>query len=159
MVTYQWADGSPFKGPIEPVVKALAKLESQDAPAVVRAARAPSSPLHQHIFYVGEKGAARKHYEERARLLVRSVAWVEREGDHPKRAWHFVAPDVQENGERGSRIIVSYADVRERPEWLQQVVARLTREADRAIADLEGLGVPYLIRPLKQLAKALRRVA
>lgn len=159
MLTYQWADGSPFTGPVEPVVKALRKLESRDARAVVQAARVASSPLHPYVFYVGERVAAQKHYEDRARLLVRSVVWVKREGDRPHRAWQFIAPDVEEGEERGPRIIVSDADMQKRPEWKQQVIARLEREVDRALADLEGLGVPYIVRPLKQLSKALHQVA
>lgn len=159
MLKYQWAEGSPFKGPVEPIVKALSKLESQDAPAVVRAARAPSSALHPHIFYVGEKVAAQKHYEERARLLVRSVVWVTREDDRPRRAWHFIAPEVDDDEERGPRIIVSDAEMQKRPEWKQQVIARLQREVARGIADLEGLGVSYIVRSLKQVEKALNRAA
>lgn len=158
-MTYQWADGSHFKGPVEGVVEALEKLRQRggmSAREVVIAARNERSALHPHIFALSDKEAALEHRLELARSIVRSIVVVNVEHGEEvvSRAYHFVQPLPDDEGEfTGPRMIVTRAEVMATPLWRRQVVERLRQSLMAAQRDLQDFATTALTRALPKVVK------
>lgn len=155
---YAWKPGSHLSGDAQIVGEAIAALTHQTADAVVAAARAKKSPLHQYIYRESERKAAYARRRDLATYLVRSIVFIERANDpNPPRAFQFVSIERRDEDDGAARrIVVTDADARRNPVWRRQIIARLLTELTTAERELKRFR-SSLAKPVGQLRKRVQR--
>lgn len=108
--------------------------EERTGENLVRLARQPGSPLARVVIPYGPEEAARRHYAEHARKLLRSIEirYLAPNGEVTERRPAFYAltlAPTEGQPQPAQKRYVIYREVAERAEYIDQVLARVRRDA------------------------------
>lgn len=134
---YAWKDGWLFNVDAQVAGDELARIREKHgkitATLVVEESRRKRAPLHDAIFHCDEKEAARIHYEDRARGIIRAVFIIKPPDDEPSiRAFQFVVKNSD------SAAYYPVEEVAAEPATAAQVRERLVKEMSRLKEEIKA---------------------
>lgn len=164
---YQFKSGTHLKSKgVSPqaVGEDLENLRQQQggkltAPNVVERAGEPTSPMHS-MFTWNDVDAAHQFRLEEARLLLRSMVIVNKDGDEPERAFWAVSVKASED-DKEDRYYQSAAVVSRTPQEYQSALKMMLMElagAEKGLQQLIKLAPRLEKRKIREASASVRKV-